>query len=335
MEKFYFQKIKLGIFVIVGAALFIAGFYLIGKKQNMFGNTYEIYAVFNNINGLKQGNNVRYSGINVGTVSGITMITDTVIVVQITIDKDITKHIRKDAKCAITSDGLVGSMIINILPGVSEKAGLITRGDTLQSFTRIRTDEMLSTLSVTNENAALLTAELLKLVKDISTGQGLAGAFIQDSAITRDVKAIIANLKETTTATSTTIKNLNRILVSLDRDDNLVGTFRDTTLSPRVKNMIINLEKSSGDMKTILKNLDETIKNTNQTITNARDGKGAINYLSNDEGFVQKIDSTVVRLDSAIYQMHKAGIQLNENLEALKKSWLVRRYFRDKEKEKK
>lgn len=88
-------------------------------------------------------------------------------------------------------------------------------------------------------------------------------------------------------------------------------------------------------MKTILKNLDETVKNTNQTITNARDGKGAINYLSNDEGFVQKIDSTVVRLDSAIYQMHKAGIQLNENLEALKKSWLVRRYFRDKEKEKK
>lgn len=330
MEKFYFQKIKLGLFVIVGAALFILGFYLIGRKQNMFGNTYEIYAVFSNINGLKPGNNVRYSGINVGTVSGISMITDTVIVVQITIEKEITKHIRRDAKCAITSDGLVGSMIINILPGVSEKAALITRGDTLQSFTRIRTDEMLSTLSVTNENAALLTAELLKIVKDISTGKGLAGAIIQDSLITRDVKSIIASLKETTAATSATVRNLNRILISLDRNDNLIGTFRDTTLSPRVKNMIVNLEKSSGDIQTILKALNETVLQTNQTVLNAKDGKGAINYLSNDAGFVQKIDSTILHLDSAIYQINKAGIQLNENLSALKKTWLLRRYFKDK-----
>jgi phospholipid/cholesterol/gamma-HCH transport system substrate-binding protein len=333
MEKFYFQKIKLGLLVIVGAALFIIGFYLIGRKQSMFGNTYDIYAVFNNINGLKPGNNVRYSGINVGTVGEISMVTDTMIVVKMTIEKEITQHIRKDARCAITSDGLVGSMIINILPGGSDKAGQITRGDTLQSFTRIRTDEMLSTFNITNENAALLTIELLKIVNDISKGRGVLGALIQDSVITHDVKDIIANLKETTSQTSATIQKLDRMLVSLDRNDNLVGTLRDTTLSPMIKNMVSNLEQSSADIRTLITSLNETVKHTQETVLNAKDGKGAINYLSNDEGFVQKMDTTMVHLDSAIYQINKAGIQLNENLEALKHTWLLRRYFKNREKE--
>lgn len=332
MEKFYFQRIKLGLLVIIGAALFIVGFYLIGRKQSMFGNTYDIYAVFNNINGLKSGNNVRYSGINVGTVGEISMVTDTVIVVKMIIEKDIAQHIRKDARCAITSDGLVGSMIINILPGGSDIASQIARGDTLQSFTRIRTDEMLSTFNITNENAALLTIELLEIVNAISTGQGILGALIQDSVITRDVRDIIVNLKETTAKTSATITKLDRMLVSLDRNDNLVGTLRDTTLSPMIKNMVRNLEQSSADIRTLITSLNETAIHTQETVLNAKDGKGAINYLSNDEGFVQKMDTTIVHLDSAIYQINKAGIQLNENLEALKHTWLLRRYFKNKKK---
>ena len=294
--------------MIVGAALFITGFYLIGRKQSMFGKTYDIYAVFNNINGLKPGNNVRYSGINVGTVGEITMVTDTVIVVKMIIEKDITQHIRKDARCAITTDGLVGSMIINILPGGSDIARQITRGDTLQSFTRIRTDEMLSTFNITNENAALLTIELLEIVNAISKGQGILGALIQDTVITHDVRDIIANLKETTVQTSVTMHRLDRMMVSLDRNDNLVGTIRDTTLPPMIKNMVRNLEQSSSDIKTLITSLNETVQLTQETVVNVKDGKGAINYLSNDEQFVQKIDTTIVRLDSAIYQINKAGI---------------------------
>jgi phospholipid/cholesterol/gamma-HCH transport system substrate-binding protein len=76
-----------------------------------------IWAVFTNVNGLQLGNNVRYSGVNVGTVRGIEMINDTNIKVNMIIDNTIFKHIKKDAVATIGSDGLVGSMIISILPG--------------------------------------------------------------------------------------------------------------------------------------------------------------------------------------------------------------------------
>ena len=117
MEKSTDQKFKLGVFVILGLTLFLLLTYFIGNQHSMLGNNIEFYTTFNNINGLKEGNNVRFSGINVGTVKSIQMLNDTVIVVKIAVNKKISPHIKKDAKAVITSDGLVGNMIINIIPG--------------------------------------------------------------------------------------------------------------------------------------------------------------------------------------------------------------------------
>ena len=57
-----------------------------GNQRNLLGNNKEFYATFNNINGLKEGNNVRFSGINVGTAKSIQMINDTIIIVKIAVD---------------------------------------------------------------------------------------------------------------------------------------------------------------------------------------------------------------------------------------------------------
>lgn len=333
MEKSLVQKLRLGIFVLVGLILFVLTIWLIGSKQNLFGNSSDLYAVFNNVNGLKTGNNIRFSGIKVGTVKNIQMINDTLIVVKMSIESDITKHIKTDAKAVITTDGLVGNMIVNILPGAGSQTALQS-GDTIRSFSRIRTDEMLNTLSVTNENAALLTAELLKITKDISNGKGIVGALIKDSTITEDVKQTLHFLRKTSYESSIAIKNINGLVLSLDKKDNLLGTIRDTALANQIKHIVTNIEKSSQEIETVIDNLNTTIKNTNSTVLNVKDGKGAINYLSNDPALVKKIDQTVSNLDSAMIKINTAGIKLNENLEALKHNWLLRGYFKNLEKEK-
>ena len=76
------QKLRLGLFVITGTVLFIVGVYLIGQRQNMFKKTFTISAYFQNVNGLQNGNNVRYSGIDIGTVKDITMVNDSTIKVE-------------------------------------------------------------------------------------------------------------------------------------------------------------------------------------------------------------------------------------------------------------
>jgi phospholipid/cholesterol/gamma-HCH transport system substrate-binding protein len=162
MKKTTSQKISLGLFVIIGLLIFVLATYLIGDKQKMFGKTNHLQATFNNVNGLKLGNNVRYSGVNVGTVRNIEMIGDTSIRVDMIIDKNIFKHIRKDAVATIGSDGLVGSMVISIVPGKGT-ALPAEPGDEISSQNRIRTDDLLNTFNKTNKNAAQLTENLLRI----------------------------------------------------------------------------------------------------------------------------------------------------------------------------
>ncbi|MBC7748577.1 MAG: MCE family protein, partial [Methylotenera sp.] len=151
MEKTTSQKLQLGVFVIIELLLFILAVYFIGDKKQMFGKTNHLSAVFNNVNGLQLGNNVRFSGINVGTVRGIEMINNMAIRVDMLIDKTIFPLIRKNALATIGSDGLVGNMIINILSG-KEGAASILPGDQIATINRIRTEDMLITLDKTNKN---------------------------------------------------------------------------------------------------------------------------------------------------------------------------------------
>ncbi len=320
MEKTTSQKIRLGLFVIIGLIIFILAIYFIGNKQQMFGKTEHLKAVFTNVGGLQLGNNVRYSGINVGTVQDITMINDTAVSVDMIIDKAIFKNIKKNAIATIGSDGLVGSMIINIIPGKGT-ADFVEPNGVIHSFNRIRTDDMLTTLNTTNENAALLTADLLKITKEITQGKGTVGLLINDTVMANDLKKTMHYLRITSKGTSESVAKLNKLVDNLSKKDNVVGVLSDTVVANKIKSITINLDQSSREINKVVENL-------NATILNVKDGKGAINYLSNDPSLVKKIDSTMTNIN-------QASSRLNENLEALKHNFFFKGYFKKQEKAKK
>jgi phospholipid/cholesterol/gamma-HCH transport system substrate-binding protein len=320
MEKTAAQKIRLGIFVIIGLTFFVLAIYFIGNKQQMFGKTEHLKAVFNNVAGLQLGNNVRFSGINVGTVRGIEIINDTTISVDMQIEEEIFTHIKKDAVATIGSDGLVGSVIINIIPGKGNMP-VVKPGDIIQSQNRVRTDDMLTTLNITNQNAAQLTVDLLKITNEINQGKGTIGILLRDTVMAKDLKATIHNLRVTSEKTSQTMDNLNRQIAALDNKDNVIGVLKDTVVGNKIRKVVTNLDVSSQEINKVVNNL-------NATILNIKEGKGALNYLSNDPKLVKKIDSTMTNIN-------EASKKLNENLEALKSNFLFRGYFKKQEKAKK
>ena len=179
------QKLKLGSFVIIGTILFVIGIYLIGQRQDMFKNTFTLNSYFQNVNGLQRGNNVRYSGIDIGTVKDIVMINDSTIKVSMKIEEKIITHIKKDAIATIGSDGLVGNMIVNIVPGKHESQP-ISNGDVIVSYSKIGADDILSTLSVSSENAAILTSDLLKITHAMTEGKGTLGILLNDTVMAKD-----------------------------------------------------------------------------------------------------------------------------------------------------
>ena len=319
MEKTTGQKIQLGLFVIIGLLLFVLAVYFIGDKQKMFGKTNHLTCVFNNVNGLQLGNNVRYSGVNVGTVRSIEMISDTVIKVDMIIDKSIFSYIKKNAIAIIGSDGLVGNRIINILPKKGDSPS-VQAGDAIKSINKVNTDDMLNTLDITNKNAALLTTDLLKITKQINEGKGTIGLLIKDSAIANEIKSTISNLKKTSQGTTALIDKVNQIVKNVDQKNNLIGVLRDTTVASKIRNTIVNMDQSSKKINSVVQHLDATI-------LNIKEGKGALNYLSNDPKLVRKIDSTMTNITTASFR-------LSEDLEALQHNFLFRCYFKKQEKAK-
>jgi phospholipid/cholesterol/gamma-HCH transport system substrate-binding protein len=319
MEKTTSQKIRLGLFVIIGLLIFILAVYFIGDKQKMFGKTNHLEAVFNNANGLQLGNSVRYSGISVGTVRGIKMDNDTTIRVDMIIDKAIFPYIKKDAVATISSDGLVGNMIINILPGKGNEPP-VQPGDEIRSYNRVRTEDMLNTLSVTNKNAAKLTSNLLKITNEINDGKGPLSSLLKDTIISRDLKETMRYLKLTAKGASETATKIDKLVASLDNKDNVVGVIKDSAVANKIKNMVTNLDQSTKEINVVIANL-------NATILNIKDGKGTINHLANDPELVEKIDSTMTNIN-------EASAKLNENMEAMRHNFLFKGYFKKQEKEK-
>jgi phospholipid/cholesterol/gamma-HCH transport system substrate-binding protein len=197
MKKTTGNKIRLGIFVSISITLFVAGIYFIGVRQQLFSNTFHISGVFEDISGLQVGNNVRFSGINVGIVEGIKQITDTTVRVDMMIVEDARKFIKKNAKAIIGSDGLMGSKIVLIIPGTTGKKEL-SNDDVIETSQPVDMDDILLKLKMTSDNAANLTGDLAIIMKNIREGKGTIGKLFMDTTFAKNIDQTIVNIKEGT-----------------------------------------------------------------------------------------------------------------------------------------
>lgn len=309
------QKIRLGMFVIISTILFVLAVYLIGQKQSMFKKTFTISAYFQNVNGLQKGNNVRYAGINIGTVTAIEMVNDSTIKVDMTIEEKITTHIKKNAIATIGSDGLVGNMIVNILPGKGVDA-IISNGDIITTYSKIGADDILSTLSVSSENAAMLTSDLLKITRAMIEGKGTLALLLNDTIMAKDLRHSVTNLKIASRDASNTIGEINQIITSLKtNDETVLGMLLNDSISgEKIKSIVSNLEGSSKDMENMLSKINITVDDFNSS-------QGAFNYIVKDTMLVKNLKSTLKNIN-------EGSDKFNQNMEALKHNFLTRGYFR-------
>lgn len=136
MAKQLTNNIKLGLFVILGLAFLVVMLYFIGKNTNIFTPSFTLRTHFQHIQGLQKGNNVRFSGIQIGSIRSIDILNDTVIEVTMSIDNDFKNIIKKNALVSIGTDGVVGNKIVNIVP-VKMPASLVVDQDLLVSKSQL------------------------------------------------------------------------------------------------------------------------------------------------------------------------------------------------------
>jgi len=188
-------KIRLGLFVAGGLTLFVLAIFIIGKQKNLFNPVFRLNTTFYNISGLQVGNNIRFSGIDVGTVDDINILNDSTVKVVMFIRKEVQKFIKSDCKAAIGSEGLIGSKLIIITQG-SYDAPTASEGQQIESNEPVEMDAIMSSLKVTADNAAIISFQLAEILIKVNSGNGTLGRLIEDSTIAENLNQTIVNLKK-------------------------------------------------------------------------------------------------------------------------------------------
>ena len=188
-------KIRLGLFVAGGLALFVIAIFIIGKQKNLFNPVFKITSTFHNVGGLQIGNNVRFSGINVGTVDNIVIINDSTVRTDLIVKAEVRQFIKSDCSVAIGSEGVIGDKLITISQG-SANAPLVKEGQRLVSIEPVETDAIMASLRVTAGNAEVITQQLAEIMTKINSGGGTLGRLIQDKTLAENLNNTVLNLKK-------------------------------------------------------------------------------------------------------------------------------------------
>lgn len=311
------RNIRLGIFVLGGSVLLILALYFIGSKQNLFGSTFTISAEFKNVNGLMKGNNVRFSGIDVGTVESVEIVSDSSVKVIMVIEKNIQSYIKKSAVASVGTDGLMGNKLININAG-EHTAGSVEEGDVLATRGPIEMEEMVRTLDVTNKNIRVITDNLKTITEKINSKNNLWSVLL-DTVVAENVKSTLVNLRYMSSQGLTITGDLKRITEGIQNGKGSLGALiTDTTLSSRINQTVLKLNRISDTTATLTGNISGIVKNL-------KEGKGSIGVLLQDTTLVYDLNKSIKTLDRG------AG-NFDLNMEALKESWPFKKYFKKQKK---
>jgi phospholipid/cholesterol/gamma-HCH transport system substrate-binding protein len=313
------KNIKLGIFVLVGTIFLIVSMYLIGAKQSLFSSTIKVSAVFHTVNGLMPGSNVRFAGIDVGTVEKVEIQSDSSVLVTMLIEEKSVNYIYKNAVASIGSDGLMGNKLINI-NSAHLRSNIVQDGDVLLTIQPIETEGMMRTLGQTNDDVSTI-ARNLRIITDRINHSNTLWTLLMDPSISENLKSAIVSICKTGEQSAIITGDLSEITSSIKNGKGTLGALiTDTVISNQMKQTIVKIHYISDTMAQIsgdLKFLTAHVKK----------GEGAIGALFMDTLFAADLKQSLLNV--------KHGSKgLNENLEAIKSSFLLKKYFKKQDKKK-
>lgn len=324
MEKQTINNSKLGVFILAGLFLLILGLYMIGRDSNLFSRNYVLKASFEHVQGLTAGNNIRYAGIQVGTVKKVTILNDSVIEVTMLIEEHMKQFIRVNDVVSISTDGLMGNKLLQITPSKDGSAFAVS-GNFLRTRKLMSTDEMLELLNRTNQNVAVISEDLKNTIQRINSSAAL-WEVLDNEALPKSIVASMNHIRSATLKADRMMNDLQTMITDVKQGKGSLGKIvTDTAIAWNLTQAIEKIKLVGSHADSLAKDLQAFTQSVQNDVNN---GNGSIHALLKDSTLVQK-------LNTSLQNIEKGTDGFNQNMEALKTNFLFRAYFRKLEKQKK
>ena len=229
MERQPRTEIVVGAFVILGLALFVTAFMLLGSENPMFERNYRLHCTFADISGLRAGAAVRVAGMQAGQVISAEFapnLAEQEILVVMQISRQYQERIREDSVAKIATEGLLGDKYISISVGTPMDAegnamARLEDGDPIQRINpkgmedyMAKADVILDNLKDSTrqikiilegpegEKAGQSLVEIIetirRIIRETEQGRGLLHELVYDKGSAADYRASMASLERIT-----------------------------------------------------------------------------------------------------------------------------------------
>ena len=298
------RLIGVGAFVLTGLLLFAAALFMIGDRQMAFARKYTLYTEFARITGLQPGAIVRVSGAKAGAVRAIEPPADPgkKFRVRLEIAADLRQLVRTDSIASIETEGLVGGSFLNVSTGTvaaPEAPAESTIAGREPIIIADLVEQMRDTIELVNTTIASLSGQIQEVLALVGTTVTSANTLIAE--VGDDVKSLAS-------ATARISADASKITAGIQKGEGTLGKLvKDDELYQRVA--------------AIAKNAEAVSLETRAAVQQAR---RTLDSLQTKEGDVVAL---AANLKETLDDARSAMNGLSENMEALKRNFLLRGYF--------
>lgn len=320
------RSVIVGIFVLLGIVIFVAGVFILGGQQKRFTKSIRVVAVFNDVAGLKVGNNVWFSGVKIGTVKRVSFFGNAQVEVDMNIEQSSQQYIRKDASATISSDGLIGNKIVVISGGTTSHPE-VADGDRIKTSAALSSDQIMSTLQENNNNLLRVTNDFKELVGNLRRGKGTVGAVLTDSIVADNFKRAMRNLERASDNTVKVTGSVSLFAAKLNTKGSLANELvTDTAVFRR-------LSRSAARFERLTTTADQAVVTLNRSSENLQKATEKLNNTNTPLGVLLTDQETATNLRNTLRNLSQGTVILNEDLKAAQSNFLLRGFFKKRAKE--
>jgi phospholipid/cholesterol/gamma-HCH transport system substrate-binding protein len=302
MRKF-FTPLKVGILTIVAVGGFV--FALRSVEQGVLGgDTYLVYAIFDDVLGVAKRSRVVMAGIEVGYIESIEL-SGARARLNIRIRSDVPLY--KDASIAKISESLLGDKLIDLSPGNDVEHPISDGGQIVNVYEERDFSELFRKLDLITEDIRTVTQSLASTIGDFDREDSLGGVMRRMTEISKNVAELTQSVNESFQRGSDKVQRiLDDVAVVTGGTKNRYQEILDgvQAVTTDMRTLLANLndivgrgetdwKDSVGGMKDSLEKANRTLENLDNITRKINEGQGTLGRLVNDDKVLDKAEGVL------------------------------------------